>query len=87
MKTESSSAIFLITLNFFFIGEPERLNVSHLDPGRTEKKNIFFFTLLWGASKGFMKAFKAFKAFIKPLEKPQRSVKIKIYANARGGKT
>ena len=31
--------------------------------------------LLCGASKGFMKAF---KAFIKPLEAPQRSVKIKL---------
>ena len=41
-----------------------------------EKKltQIFIFTLLWGASKGFMKAF---KAFIKPFEATQRSVKIK----------
>ena len=36
---------------------------------------IFIFTLLCGASKGFMKAL---KAFIKPFEAPQRSVKIKI---------
>ena len=36
---------------------------------------IFIFTFLCGASKGFMKAF---KAFIKPFEAPQRSVKIKI---------
>ena len=36
---------------------------------------IFIFTLLCGASKGFLKAFKAFK---KPFEAPQRSVKIKI---------
>ena len=28
-----------------------------------------------------MKAFKAFKAFIKPFEAPQRNVKIKIYLN------
>ena len=34
-----------------------------------------FFTLLCGASKGFIKAF---EAFIKPFETPQRSVKIKI---------
>ena len=34
------------------------------------------FTLLCGVSKGFMKAF---KAFIKPFEAPQRSVKIKIW--------
>ena len=42
-----------------------------------EKKltQIFIFTLLCGASKGFMKAF---KAFIKPFEAPQRSVKMKI---------
>ena len=35
----------------------------------------FYFTLLCGPSKGFMKAF---KAFISPFETPQRSVKIKI---------
>ena len=42
-----------------------------------EKKlrSIFIFILLCGASKGFMKAL---KAFIKPFEAPQRSVKIKI---------
>ena len=33
------------------------------------------FTLLCGASKGFMKVF---KAFIKHFEAPQRGVKIKI---------
>ena len=36
---------------------------------------FFIFTLLCGASKGFMTAF---KTFIKPFEVPQRSVKIKI---------
>ena len=36
---------------------------------------VFIFTLLFGASKGFMKAF---KAFIKPFETPQGSVKMKI---------
>ena len=36
---------------------------------------IFIFTLRCGASKGFMKTF---KAFIKPFEAPQKSVKIKI---------
>ena len=36
---------------------------------------IFIFTLLYGASKGFMNAF---KAFIKPFVAPQESVKIKI---------
>ena len=34
---------------------------------------MFILTLLCGASKGFMKAF---KAFIEPFETPQRSVKI-----------
>ena len=38
----------------------------------------FYFALLCGASKGFMKAS---KAFIKPFERPQRSVKIKILIN------
>ena len=45
---------------------------------------IFIFTLLCGASKGFMKAFEAFikpfeafEAFIKPFEAPQRSMKTK----------
>ena len=36
---------------------------------------MFIFTLLCGALKGSMKAF---KAFIKPFEAPQRAVKIKI---------
>ena len=36
---------------------------------------IVIFTLLCGASKSFLKAF---KALIKPFEAPQRSVKIKI---------
>ena len=39
---------------------------------------IFIFTLLCGASNGFMKAL---KAFIKLFEAPQRSVKILIYLN------
>ena len=37
--------------------------------------NFVFTPLLWGPSKGFMKAF---KAIIKPFEAPQRSVKMKI---------
>ena len=37
---------------------------------------IFFFTLLCGTLKGFMKAL--FKAFINLFEAPQRSVKLKI---------
>ena len=48
-------------------------------PGKGKKlSQIFIFTLLCGASKGFMKALKALKAFIKPFEAPQRSEKIKI---------
>ena len=39
---------------------------------------MFTFILLCAASKGFMKAF---KAFIKPSEAQQRSVKIKIHVN------
>ena len=54
-----------------------------------EKKKltqILILTLLCGASKGFIQAF---KAFIKPYETPQRSVKIKIninFLNVRDGK-
>ena len=45
-------------------------------PDKVKKlSQIFIFTLLCGASKGFMKAF---KAFIKPFDTPQRSVKIKL---------
>ena len=40
--------------------------------------SVFIFTLLCGASKRFMKAL---KAFIKPFEATQRSVKIKIELN------
>ena len=40
--------------------------------------SIFIFTLLCGASKSFMKGL---KAFIKPSEAPQRSVKIKMKVN------
>ena len=36
-----------------------------------EERKLTFFTILCGASKGFMKA-------LKPFEAPQRSVKIKI---------
>ena len=36
---------------------------------------MFILTLLCGASKAFMKAY---KAFLKPLEAPQKSVRMKI---------
>ena len=39
------------------------------------KIKFFIFTLPYGASEGFMKVI---KAFIKPFEAPQRSVKIEI---------
>ena len=42
---------------------------------RKELSEIFIFTLLCGVSKGFKKAL---KAFIKPFDTSQRSVKIKI---------
>ena len=45
-------------------------------PDKVKKlSQIFIFTLLCGASKGFMKVL---KVFIKPFEAPQRSLKIKI---------
>ena len=66
------------------------INPSRTDPGRREKinSNFYFHTSLWclkrfyeglkglheTASKGFMKAL---KAFMKPSEAPQRSAKIK----------
>ena len=55
------------------------LNPAYPIPNEEEKiKFNFFLTLLCGASKGFMKAF---KAFIKLFEAPQNSVKIKIQLN------
>ena len=45
-------------------------------PDKEKKINLnFYFHTLCGALKGFMKAL---KAFIKPFEAPQRSVKIKV---------
>ena len=45
-------------------------------PGKREKlSESFIFTLLCGASKGFMKAL---KAFTRPFKAPQRSVKAEI---------
>ena len=38
----------------------------------------FYFTLLYGASKGFIKAFKAIS---KPFEIPQKGVELKISVN------
>ena len=51
------------------------INPYRPDPGRREKINLnFYFTIACGDTKGFVKAFKAFK---KPFETPQRNVKIK----------
>ena len=53
------------TINYFF-------NLERPNPGQSEKTKLnFYFHILFGASKGFMKALKRFEA-------PQRSVKIKI---------
>ena len=75
----SSKSIAYILLVLTVTGDTEKsknFNPYRPDPGRGEKINLnFIFTLLCGASKGFMKTL---KAFIKPFEAPQRSVKIKI---------
>ena len=48
-------------------------------PDKKKKSTeILIFTLLCGVSKGFMNAL---KAFIKPFEAPEGSVKIKIQVN------
>ena len=44
--------------------------------GERKLTSLFIFTLLYGASKGFMKVL---KAFVKPFEVPQESVKINIF--------
>ena len=55
-------------------GMDPHFNTSRPNPERREKlSQIFIFTLICGASEGFIKAF---KAFIKPFEASQRSVKI-----------
>ena len=51
-------------------------NLSRPVPGQREKINFnFILTLICGATKGFMKAL---RAFIKPFEAPRRSGKIKL---------
>ena len=53
------------------------LSVPILDEEKkfTTRERVKIFTLLWGAAKGFTKAL---KAFIKPFEAPEKSVKIKF---------
>ena len=68
LKQHFSKFIILIpSVTFHF-------NPSRLNSGLREKNN-FFFTLPCGALEGFKKALKAFR---KPLEAAQRSVKTKI---------
>ena len=59
--------------NWTFLGESRFLRDNHLMIyviKLTRSSQTFIFTLLCGASKGFMNAL---KAFIKPFEAPQRS--------------
>ena len=61
--------------------DPTTVNLTLPAPIPDEGKKlieIFIFTLLCGGTKGFMKVL---KAFIKPFEAPQRSVKIKTSVN------
>ena len=54
----------------------ERFNINHSHPDRGQREKInlnFYFKLLCGASKSFMKALKVF--IIKPFEAPQRKKK------------
>ena len=72
------------------------VNPSRPNPGRREKiqLNFYFHISLWclkrffeglcGASKGFIKAL---KAFIKSFEAPQRSAKINILLNFHFNRT
>ena len=61
---------------YFFKYSYFKFNPSRPSPVRRDKIKLnFIFTLLYYASKGFMKAF---KAFIKPLEALEKSVKMKI---------
>ena len=69
MSTPAVSLIFAVDIGTI-------INHIRLDPRWREKINLFFiFTLLCGVWKVFMKAF---KAFAKPFEASQRSVKIKF---------
>ena len=75
------SAAFTIPLNSARLGSRKKpsvmaLTLSVLIPDKERKlTSIFIFTLLCGASEGFMKVL---KTFIKPFEAPQRSLKIKV---------
>ena len=86
-KLDSKS--YFIYLNKLFLIGSEEVKLTLPDP-----IPIFIFTLLCGASKGFMKVL---KVFIKPFEAPQRRViaifwKVNFYChatlgNARCGKS
>ena len=62
------------------LNPPQPVHFRKLYSNKTKLKFLIFL-LLCGASKGFMKAF---KAFIKPFETPQGSVKI-IFFSVRSG--
>ena len=66
----------VIINQWFWILYESAFNPFRSDPGQREKlTESFIFTLLFGASKGFMKAL---KAFARPFKAPERSVKVKI---------
>ena len=68
--------LLLIFTSIVTLSSTNEFNPSRPDPERREKINVsFYFCIVCGPSKGFIKAL---KAFTKPLEAPQRSVKIKI---------
>ena len=69
---------FLINCDRFLDYRGPRFRSQSSKPFEVFSKDILSFTLLCGATKDFMKAF---KAFIKPFEAPQRNVKIKIEVN------
>ena len=80
-RFRSGKTAFLRVNNFVIIDRTNLAGTTRLSlpiriPDEEKKLNkIFIFTFLCGASEGFMKAL---KAFIKPFEAPQRSVKIEI---------
>ena len=58
-----------LLMSFCLVTKKNHFNPSPLDPGQREKINLNFY---------FHTSLCSFKAFIKPFEAPQRSMKIKI---------
>ena len=59
----------------------QKFDINPFRPDREEiNPNFYFRNSLWCASKGFIKAL---KAFIKPLKAPQGSAKLNTYVNVR----